>query len=144
MWYKENPFWIPRSSDLYAASLQNEVGVSGGAALTHQIQHPKTLQGIDNSRISLSLHDSVCRYVWVSFVGFFSYMYTFFFKVSFHAYIRLFSCIHVSLLTWPIPRQPTHRPFLHDSVCRYVLVSFVGPFSCINVSFRVLTSLFMY
>ena len=43
--------------------LQNEVGVSGGTALTHQIQHPKTLQGLDSRRITIVMHDAVCRLI---------------------------------------------------------------------------------
>ena len=124
--------YVNKYSSLHLyASLQNEVGVSGGAALTHQIQHPKTLQGISNSRITLSLHDSVCRYVLVSFVGFFSSMCTFFSK-------SLFSYIHTSLFMYTyIPfdmaltrRQPTYRSSLQDSVCR-----------CAK---NVVTSLFVY
>jgi hypothetical protein len=43
--------------------LQGEVGVNGGATLTHQIQHPKTLQGLDHRRISQELHDTVCKLI---------------------------------------------------------------------------------
>jgi hypothetical protein len=48
---------------LDADILQNEIGVSGGTPLTHQIQHPKTLQGLDHRRISHALHDCVCKLI---------------------------------------------------------------------------------
>ena len=41
--------------------LQNEVGISGGAPLTHQVQHPKTLQGLNHSRVSACFVDAVCK-----------------------------------------------------------------------------------
>ena len=52
------PSFVRRSDE---DILQHEVGVSGGTALTHQIQHPKTLQGLDSRRISAAMHSAVCR-----------------------------------------------------------------------------------
>jgi hypothetical protein len=40
--------------------LQNEIGVGGGAALRTQVQHAKSLQGLETKRITCALHDAVC------------------------------------------------------------------------------------